>query len=454
LDAIWSSFVNLVEAQANSQPINGQLVECVNAWEALAYNLTPALTLAIAKEAAHRETKEVSHLPRSGWQLPHPIVDNPPPRMRIGYVSSDYLNHATGYLVSGLFAKHDKSKFEIFCYSFSPSDDSDTRKTIEQTCEHFREMSAATVSDAIKVITMERIQVLVHLDGYVHGARNDLFSLKPAPIEVQYLGFPGSTGAEYINYLITDRIVVPDNYTKHYTEKMLYMPHTFFINNHMAMLPQYTKASTGIPETRAKFIFCNFNLLYKVEREIFDVWMKILRKVPSSELWLLESPPEGADQLKKAAEIRGVSADRLVFHPQVSIYDHLARVTHADLFLDTLNYNGHTSATDALWAGVPVLTRPGVKFASRVAASLLHAVGLDDTMVVYDLATYEQRAVALANNRTKYTELRQKLHANKMHMPLFDVANRVKHLEKGYTMMWESFASGKPPGHIDVPVIA
>jgi predicted O-linked N-acetylglucosamine transferase (SPINDLY family) len=365
-------------------------------------------------------------------------------RLRIAYVSSDFRNHPLGHLVQGLFGAHDRAGFEIFAVSHGRDDGSAYRRRIAGEAEHFIDVAALTDRDAAQLLHRERIDILVDLNGYTQDHRLGIAALRPAPIVATWLGFPGSSGASFIDYAIVDRIVAPPEEAHLYSERLIHLPHCYQINDrgHPIDDAPLARRDIGLPDDA--FVFCCFNASYKIEPFIFDVWMRILRQAPGSVLWLLELAPAAADNLRREAAARGVDAARLVFARAQPKARHLARHRLADLFLDTRYLGAHTTCSDALWTGLPVLTCRGETFASRVAASLLLAAGLPE-LVVADFAQYEARAVALAREPSELRRLRARLEANRLTCPAFDTARLVRNLERAYRLMWENHLAGKPP---------
>ncbi|MEH1985752.1 TIGR03032 family protein [Nostoc sp.] len=370
-------------------------------------------------------------------------------RLRIGYLSNDFRNHATSHLIKSLFNLHDQANFEIFAYSFSADDNSEYRQHIAANCEHFRDITTLSIEESARQIYDDGIHILIDLKGYTAGSRSAILALRPAPIQVSYLGYPGTMGAEFIDYIISDPVVTPPEFADAFSEKLVTLPHSYQVNDHQQAIASIsvTRSQYGLPESG--FVFCCFNNNYKIEPQIFDVWMRILAAVPGSVLWLLVRFPAAEDNLKREAQAWGINSDRLIFaqyHPKA---EHLARHQLADLFLDTFYYNAHTTASDALWAGLPVVTCIGKTFASRVATSLLTAVGLPE-LITNNLEQYEQLAIHLAHSPTALQEIKQKLAQNRTTYPLFDTPRFTRNLELAYRVMWDIYAVGKSPQAIEV----
>ncbi|MFN6560951.1 MAG: TIGR03032 family protein [Nostoc sp. ChiSLP01] len=370
-------------------------------------------------------------------------------RLRIGYLSNDFRNHATSHLMKSLFNLHNRANFEIFAYSFGTDDNSEYRQHIVANCEHFQDITTLSTEESARQIYDDGIHILIDLKGYTAGSRSAILALRPAPIQVNYLGYPGTMGADFIDYIISDSAVTPPEFANSFSEKLVTLPHSYQVNDRqqpIASTPM-TRSQYGLPEIG--FVFCCFNNNYKIEPQIFDVWMRILAAVPGSVLWLLVRFPAAEDNLKREAQARGIDSDRLIFTQYHAKAEHLARHQLADLFLDTLYCNAHTTASDALWAGLPVLTCIGKTFASRVAASLLTAVGLPD-LITNNLEQYEQLAIHLAHSPTALPELKQRLAKNRTTYPLFDTPRFTRNLEQAYSAMWEIYATGNPPQTIEV----
>jgi protein O-GlcNAc transferase len=299
------------------------------------------------------------------------------------------------------------------------------------------------------MIRAREIDVLVNLNGYYGRFRQGVFAQRPAPIQVNYLGFPGTLGADYIDYLIADAHVIPHGEDEHYVERIVRLPDSYQANDStrsiVASTP--TRPEVGLPE--AGFVFCCFNNNYKITPDVFDVWMRLLRQVEKSVLWLFEDNADAAHNLRREAERRGVASSRIVFAPRWPPEEHLARHRLADLFVDTLPYNAHTTASDALWAGLPLVTVRGTTFAGRVASSLLDAAGLPE-LVTGSMDQYEALALDLATNPDRLAAFRDRLVANRDRCTLFDAGRFRRHIESAYEMMWQRFARGESPSAFDV----
>jgi protein O-GlcNAc transferase len=370
-------------------------------------------------------------------------------RIRIGYYSADYQDHATAYLMAELFERHDRGRFELVGISYGPDNRDEMRIRLSAAFDHFVDVRTKADSEVAALSRDLGIDIAVDLKGFTEEARTGIFSRRAAPIQVNYLGYPGTMGAPYIDYIVADPILIPPENRQHYAEKIVYLPNSYQVNDRKRRISdrQFTRAELGLPP--AGFVFCCFNNNFKIAPSTFDGWMRILKQVEGSILWLLEDNETAADNLRREAEARGVEPGRLVFARRMPLPEHLARHRSADLFIDTLPYNAHTTASDALWAGLPVLTCVGESFAARVAASLLNAVGLPE-LVTATQEQYEAMAVALAGNAARLAELKEKLSRNRLTTPLFDTGRFTQHLEDAYTQMHQRYQAGLSPDHIYV----
>jgi predicted O-linked N-acetylglucosamine transferase (SPINDLY family) len=371
-------------------------------------------------------------------------------RIRIGYFSADYSGHATMHLMAGLLELHDRERFEVTGFSFGPVVQDAVRARVESAFERFVEVGNRSDREVAALSRELSIDIAVDLKGYTSEARPGIFAHRAAPVQVGYLGYPGTLGAGYVDYLIADRMVVPEGSEGYYQEKLVYLPDSYQVNDAKRRIAEtrYERQELGLP--REGFVYCCFNNNYKIMPAMFGVWMRILGRVPGSVLWLLEDNAQAAKNLRTAAEQQGVSSERLVFAPRVAAGEHLARHRCADLFLDTLPCNAHTTASDALWAGLPVLTCLGQGFAARVAGSLVRAVGLPE-LIAASLEDYEELAVQLAQDPRRLEGLRARLEANRGSAPLFDTARYARHLESAYTLIHARHRAGLPPASIEVP---
>ncbi len=332
-------------------------------------------------------------------------------------------------------------------------DRSEIRKRINASAHKIIDIRGLSDASAAEAIRENEIDILINLNGYFGEERTRVFAQRPAPIQVNYLGFPGTLGAPYIDYIIGDQIVVPPDHRKFYTEKTVYLPHCYQANDCKKVIGSYkiTRVDCGLPDNA--FVFCCFNNNYKIVPTVFESWMRILDRIDDSVLWLTEDNAAAALNLKQEASARGIGPERLVFAKRLPLADHLARHRLADLFLDTLPYNAHTTGSDALWAGLPVLTLIGETFAGRVGASLLSAIGLPE-LITSTPQEYETLAIELAKSPEKMATIRHKLANNRLTTPLFDTPQFTRHIEAAYVAMYERFRSNMPVEHIYIPQFA
>ncbi len=365
-------------------------------------------------------------------------------RITLGYLSADFHEHATAFLIAELFETHDRARFEVFGYSYGPDDGSPMRRRLTQAFDRFVDVKDMSYFEAARRIAVDDVDILVDLKGYTKGARTHILALRPAPIQVNYLGYPGTMGANFMDYIFVDDYVVPPDQQPFFAEKLVHLPGCYQINDSKrAISPKTpTRAECGLPETG--FVFCDFNNTYKITPRMFGIWLDLLKAVPQSVLWLLEGNSYAAANLKRVAEAHGVSAARLVFAPRVDMAEHLARHCLADLFIDTFPVCAHTTASDALWAGCLLLTLAGDTFVARVAGSLLRTIGLPE-LVTTSFEEYRAMALRLAQDPRQLGEMRTRLAACRTASPLFDAIYFTRNLEKAYTRMWSFHAAGQIP---------
>jgi protein O-GlcNAc transferase len=374
-------------------------------------------------------------------------------RVRVAYISADFREHAVTQLMAGVFARHDKSRFDITAISIGPDDRSKIRRRVMESFGRFIEAQTLDDLQIANLVRELEIDILVDLMGFTAMARTNVFAMRPAPLQICHLGYPGTMGAEYIDYIVADQIVVPEAQYPNYSEKAIVLPNTYFPTSYQDGDPDpassardHSRKEMGLPP--GGFVFCCFNKSYKIIPRVFDCWMRILKRVDGSVLWLSESGDVASRNLRERAIQHGVSVDRLLFaKPLPQLSDHLTRYHLAGLFLDTLPYNAHTTAADALWKGLPVLTCIGETFAGRAAASLLHAVGLPE-LVTPTLEAYEDMAVDLALNVEKLAAIKQRLAANRLSSALFDTGLFTRNLEAAYAAIYERHQGGLAPNHI------
>jgi len=371
-------------------------------------------------------------------------------RIRVAYLSSDFREHAVAYLTVGMFEHHDKSRFETTAVSFEAKQDSEHGRRMRAAFERFVDVGPQSDQEVAGLLRQLETDIVVDLNGFTRNGRLGVFARRPAPIQVNYLGYPGTMGADYFDYILADRTVIPPGHFGFYSEQVVWLPDSFLVNDATRAVAGRTPArrELGLPESG--FVFCCFNQSYKIDPSIFDVWMRLLQAVDGSVLWLKDNDAVASQNLRLEAERRGVAPARLIFAPSVpDAADHLARQRQADLFLDTLHYNAHTTASDALWTGVPVVTCIGSTFAGRVAASLLRAIGLSE-LVTQSLPDYETLALRVARDPELLASLKARLANNRSSFPLFDTARFTRNVEAAYVTMRERLRRGERPASFAV----
>lgn len=371
-------------------------------------------------------------------------------RIRIAYLSADFHGHATSFLAARLFERHDRGRFEVHAISFGPGASDAMRARLRDAFERFEDVSAMTDRDVAALLRGRGIDIAVDLKGYTTNARTGIFAQRAAPVQVSFLGYPATMGASYIDYLIADERVVPPGHDAFYTERVVRLPVSYQVNDGTRPIAGRVpaRAEAGLPASG--FVFACFNTSWKITPRFFSIWMRLLATVPGSVLWLLSDNADATRNLRREAQRQGVAPDRLVFAPRVAPAEHLARHRLADLFLDTLPCNAHTTASDALWAGLPVLTCVGGAFAGRVAASLLEAANLPE-LVTHDADAYEALARRLALEPGPLSALRARLAQGRASCALFDTDRFRRHLEAAYTVMAERYRRGEPPAALSIP---
>ena len=418
-------------------------------------SLPPLTTLALTDSAAlqrlaaehwYRELER-----RSGTSLAYSSARSAPhARLRVGYLSGDFREHPVAYLLTGVLEQHDRGSFELYAFSLRASDDSPYGTRIRSAVDRFVDLSALSDEEAAERIRNLEIDILVDLVGYTQGERPRILARRPAPIQVNYLGFPATLGAPYIDYLIADEYLIPEATQPHYSEQIVYLPECFQANDDRRFLPESRpdRASLELPEH--SLVLCSFNSTYKINPSLFSIWMRLLQAVPASVLWLPADSHIVERNLRAEAAARGVNPSRLLFAPRLPYGQHLTRLAAADLFLDTLPFNGGTTVSDALWVGVPVLSCSGEALASRMGGSLLRAVNLSE-LIAADLAHYEQLALELLSSPERLASLRARLIGQRKDSPLFNTARFTRHLEQAFRSMQDAIGKGVPTSPIHVP---
>jgi predicted O-linked N-acetylglucosamine transferase (SPINDLY family) len=434
-----------------------ELADCVAAVRAGKQVATPFVLLGLVDDPLlHRQAAEIycaARHPQSSALGPlvasaseDKMADG---KIRIGYYSADFHNHATSYLMAELFESHDPEKFELTAFSFGPDSQGEMRQRIAGAFGEFLEIRGLGDREIAQLSRQRGIDIAVDLKGYTKDARPGIFAEGCASIQAHYIGYPGTMGAPFMDYVIADGTVIPAGQEGAYSEKILRLPHSYQANDSRRKISdtKMTRQEFGLPENG--FVFCCFNKNTKLVPEIFEAWLRILKAVEGSVLWLLMDDAAAAENLRRAASAGGLDPMRLVFAGRVPLDEHLARHRLADLFLDSWPYNAHTTASDALWAGLPLLTREGKAFAGRVAASLLKSLELPE-LITTSLVDYASLAINLARDPAKLAAIRTKLAKTRLSAPLFDGKRLARHLEAGYEIMHSRHKAGLEPQHIDV----
>lgn len=406
----------------------------------------PAVQLLCATSCVRSQHSKVRPLAARGRRRKHD-------RIRLGYLSANFCDHAAGYLLAELFELHDRTRFETTGISFSPESRGATLARLQAGLDRFIDVRAMSDGDVATHMQDLEIDIAIDLMGHTQDARLDIFAYRPAPIQVNFVGYAGTSGAPYIDYIIANRFAIPEGNDAHYSERVIRLPECFPVTYSTSAIAEHTpsRAEFGLPEKG--FVFCCFNTSVKITPWMFGIWMRLLRQVEGSVLWLLRSNATAEHNLRREAEKRGVAASRLVFASKVPMDQYQVQHRVADLFLDTLPYNAHTTAGYALWAGLPVLTCPGKSFASRVAGSLLNGLNMTE-LLTNSLREYEARALELATSPARLQAIKQKLSRAVVEAPLFHTDRYRRQLEAAYTDIWEMYVRGEEPRCLDVaPVL-
>ena len=414
---------------------------------------TPWPALPMPLSAAQQLAVSTIYAASNGWPQVPPLPPHAPhDRIRIGYFSADFHQHATSYLMAELFERHDRDRFEVVAFSFGPRSQDAMRQRLERAFDRFidvRDLDDAQIAQRAREL---EIDIAIDLKGFTEDCRTGIFAGRAAPLQVSFIGYPGTMGVGFIDYLVADATVVPPGgpIQQACSEKIVFLPDSYQVNDSMRPIADLasTRAEAGLPPDG--FVYCCFNNNHKITPDAFDVWMRVLRAVPGSVLWLLQDNDAAAANLRREALARSVDPQRLVFAPRVPMPEHLARHRHADLFLDTLYCNAHTTASDALWAGLPLISGAGGTFAARVGTSLLRACGLPE-LAVDNLHDYERLAIALAEDPQRLAALRRRLADLRSTCPLFDTGRFTRGLERAYDAMMQRLRGGLAPDHLVIP---
>lgn len=367
----------------------------------------------------------------------------------LGYFSADFKHHPVALLMAGVFKHHNRGHFRVLGYNIGSGKGDSVRKKLESAFDELKDVNKFSDEEIANIARKDNVDIAIDLTGYTHDCRTGIFAFRAAPIQINYLGYPGSMGADFIDYIVADHNLIPEEYRQYYSEKIIYLPHQYQAQNVELKISTDTptRSALGLPEKG--FVFCAINNTYKITSREFDIWMRLLKKVDGSTLWLLESNKWARENLQKQAWLRGVASERLVFAKTVSHESYLAQFRQADLYLDTFNYNAGATASNVLWAGLPLLTKQGRSYTARMASSLLNALGLPELITIHESA-YEDLAVNLAQNPGRLASLKTRLNSHIKSMPLFDTKLFTRHLEEGYLKAYQRFIDGKEPDTIIV----
>lgn len=438
----WSRFEELCELQRRS--VLSQPEQPISPFGLLSIPSTSQEQLQCARNYSARLDRAVAG-DRKRLSFQH--ERSPKSRITIGYLSAEFRDGPVGQMTVELFELHDRTRFEIFAYSFGPDDNSAIRSRLTRAFDRFVDLSSLSHADAAARIHGDRVDILVDMQGYTQPARTEILAMRPAPIQVSYL-YTGTMGADFIDYLVADRFVAPPDRAGDFSEKLVSLPGCFQVNTRTREVEGTpSRGELGLPD--GAFVFCSFNQAYKILPVVFQSWMRLLLAVPDSVLWLFESNPGAARNLRREALDRGVNADRLVFAPRLPLARHLGRLRAADLFLDTLPFNAHSTASGALWVGLPVVTCVGDTIASRLGGSILTTLGVPE-LVTKSMDEYEALALRLARQPAELAALREKLLRNRLSSPLFDTPGYARHLEAAYQQMWSNYLAGNAPRAIEI----
>ena len=373
----------------------------------------------------------------------------PPKRIKIGYISGDFYNFPTMHLLAGVLENHNRERFEIYAFSYALRKNDKMRQRIKLGVDHFIDVNDLSSNEIAKLIQSNNIDISIDLNGYTRKSRSEIFQYKMSPIQINYLGYPSTMGANFIDYIIADPVTIPDVSRNFYSEKIIYMPHTYQANDDKRKIVRTNSKRVDFNLPGKGFVFCCFNEIYKISPNEFNIWMRLLKNVNNSVLWLIKSNKWAEQNLSKEAKKQGIDPSRIVFAEKLSHSKHLARYKHADLFIDTFNYNAHTTASDALWSGLPIVTKQGKQFSARVASSLLTACGLPE-LITKNEKEYEELIYELATNPKKLKTISLKLSENKKSKPLFNTKQYTNNFENGLQKAYDLYFYGEDPKNIFV----
>ena len=373
----------------------------------------------------------------------------PPKRIKIGYISGDFYNFPTMHLLAGVLEAHNRERFEIYAFSYALRQNDKMRQRIKLGVDHFIDVNDLSSNEIAKLIQNNNIDISIDLNGYTSKSRSEIFQYRMSPIQINYLGYPSTMGANFMDYIVADPVTIPDVSRNFYSEKIIYMPHTYQANDDKRKIARTNSKRVDFNLPDKGFVFCCFNQIYKISPKEFNIWMRLLRNINNSVLWLIKSNKWVEQNFSKEAKRQGIDPSRIIFAEKLSYSEHLARHKHADLFIDTFNYNAHTTASDALWGGLPIVTKQGKQFTARVTSSLLTACGLPE-LITKNEKEYEELIYELATNPKKLKAISLKLSKNKKNKPLFNTKLYTKNFENGLQKAYDLYFNGEHPKNIFV----
>jgi len=373
----------------------------------------------------------------------------PPKRIKIAYISGDFYNFPTMHLLAGVLETHNRDRFEVYAFSYTLRQNDEMRKRIKLGVDHFIDVNDLSSIEIAKLIKSKNIDISIDLNGYTKESRSEIFQYRVSPIQINYLGYPGTMGASFMDYIIADPVTIPDENKNFYSEKIIYMPHTYQANDNKRKIAKTNLKRVDFNLPDKGFVFCCFNQIYKISPKEFAIWMDLLKNVDNSVLWLIKSNKWVEHNFGKEAKRLGIDPSRIIFAEKLSQSEHLERQKHADLFIDTFNYNAHTTASDALWCGLPIVTKQGKQFSARVASSLLTACGLPELITKNEIE-YKELIYELATNPKKLKTISLKLRENKKNKPLFNTKQYTNDFENGLQKAYAIYFNGELPKNIFV----
>ena len=416
-------------------------------------NVSPFSLLSLEDAPDRHLTRSKIYAKAMYLQKPLPPKDRPskrPKRIRIGYFSTDFKEHPVAYLIAKVLEQHNRDQFEVFGYSIYGSSSCIMRQRLKKSFDSFTDVQSMSDRDIALQARQDKIDIAIDLNGYTQNARTGIFAYRAAPIQINYLGYPGSMGTDFIDYIVADQHLIPSESQKYFSEKQIYLPDVYVPTDNTLPFSNEPPSRFDLGLPYDSFVFCAINNSYKVNQRVFDIWMSLLKNVSDSVLWLLETNKIVKANLEKEANKRGVTSDRLVFAKNVSHEKYLSQFHQADLFLDTFPYSAGATASNALWAGLPIVTKSGQSYTARMAGSMLNAVGLPE-LITETEKDYEALILELATNPKKLSEVKEKLANNRLTQPLFNTELYTKHLENGYQQAYQNYFDGNLPQTIIVP---